>query len=574
MSDNVVEILVKSKDQTKSGFDSANKGASSFGDRMRNVNKVAVGASIGIAAGLLVVGKSSVETSRRMTELDAKSSAVFEGSLGSVQAWAEKNKKAFGSSAREVTGLAANFADLLKPMGFTAQQAAKMATKTLDLSGALAQWSGGQYKAAEVSEILSKAMLGERDQLKSLGISISEADVQQRLAANGADKLTGAALAQAKALATQELIMEKSTDAQKAWANGGRDAATAQGAAASAMATTQETVARLLTPAIVKGTEALAKFAGWAEKNQTTVMVLGGVLAGLAATVLIVNAAVKVYAAGTVIVSAATKAWAATQWLLNAALTANPIGVIVVAVAALVAAFVLAWKKSDTFKSAIVTLGIVGIKSFRFLLTAALSTFGGILTVAEKTMGWLPGGIGDAIKSAKESFDGFKDKTVANLKKTEDALQRVKDKANGIKSPNPIYVKVNDNVSQVTNKLAGLDRKIKGIHGRTMTIYVNYLTTGKSPQTSTDLYGVPRKRAHGGIGGGLLLVGERGRELIKAPQGSTVIPNGTTEAMLAGGGSGGSNQPLIVQLLLDGKVIQQSLLKLKRTTSGGQLGLA
>lgn len=46
----------------------------------------------------------------------------------------------------------------------------------------------------------------------------------------------------------------------------------------------------------------------------------------------------------------ATKAMAAAQWLLNVALTANPIGLIVVAIAALVAGLVLAYKHSETFR--------------------------------------------------------------------------------------------------------------------------------------------------------------------------------------------------------------------------------
>lgn len=46
----------------------------------------------------------------------------------------------------------------------------------------------------------------------------------------------------------------------------------------------------------------------------------------------------------------ATKAATAGQWLLNAAMSANPIGLVVAAIAALVAAFVLLWKKSDAFR--------------------------------------------------------------------------------------------------------------------------------------------------------------------------------------------------------------------------------
>jgi hypothetical protein len=155
-----------------------------------------------------------------MELMDAKAKTVFGGQLSVVQKWAKTNANAMGLTSKEAVGLSANFADLLIPMGFTRAEAAKMSTNVVGLSGALSRWSGGTKSAAEVSEILAKAMLGERDGLKELGISISEADVQTRLLKNGKDKLTGAALEQAKAEATQQLIMEKSTDAQAAYAKG------------------------------------------------------------------------------------------------------------------------------------------------------------------------------------------------------------------------------------------------------------------------------------------------------------------------------------------------------------------
>lgn len=51
--------------------------------------------------------------------------------------------------------------------------------------------------------------------------------------------------------------------------------------------------------------------------------------------------------------AAATKAWAAVQWVLNAALDANPIGIVVIAIAALAAGLVLAYKKSKTFREVV-----------------------------------------------------------------------------------------------------------------------------------------------------------------------------------------------------------------------------
>jgi phage-related protein len=59
--------------------------------------------------------------------------------------------------------------------------------------------------------------------------------------------------------------------------------------------------------------------------------------------------------------AAAAKAQAAAQWLLNAAMSANPIGLVVIAIAALTAAFVIAWKNSETFRN-IVTGAMDAVK--------------------------------------------------------------------------------------------------------------------------------------------------------------------------------------------------------------------
>ncbi|MEV0805727.1 hypothetical protein [Micromonospora sp. NPDC050200] len=55
--------------------------------------------------------------------------------------------------------------------------------------------------------------------------------------------------------------------------------------------------------------------------------------------------------AAAIAANVATKTWAVGQWLLNAALTANPIGLIILAIVALVAAVVLAYRNSETFRN-------------------------------------------------------------------------------------------------------------------------------------------------------------------------------------------------------------------------------
>lgn len=253
---------------------SAGRSVGGFGKALGGLKKAAkIGATAVAAVGVAAVALAPklIDMASNLELMGKKAAAVFEGELGRVEKWAKRNGKAMGLTSREAVGLAANFADLLKPMGFNAKQATDMSTKVLGLSGALAEWSGGTRTAAEVSEILSKAMLGERESLKSLGISITEADVQARLAKKGQEDLTGAALEQAKAIATQELIFEKSTDAQKAFKDGGDSLArTMAGAKATAREWAQDMVVKL-TPAIKTGAKwvqekivpAVQQFAAW-----------------------------------------------------------------------------------------------------------------------------------------------------------------------------------------------------------------------------------------------------------------------------------------------------------------------
>jgi Flp pilus assembly pilin Flp len=250
--------------------------------------------------------------------LDVKAKTVFQDQLPRIKAWADVNRRAFGESSRSVVAMAANMTDLLKPMGFTSAQATDMSMRMLDLSGALSRWSGGTRSAAEVSEILSDALLGETDALKGLGISISAADIQARVAAKGQQDLTGAARAQAEAVATQELILEKSTDAQKAWANGGKEAAEKQNASASNVKESFEKLAVAIQPAIEVLTRLMTAFMDWAAQHQGWVVAIAAVTAGI--------------------------------WLLNIAMNANPIIMIISLIALLVGAFIYLWQNSAAFR--------------------------------------------------------------------------------------------------------------------------------------------------------------------------------------------------------------------------------
>jgi hypothetical protein len=132
-------------------------------------------------------------------------------------------------------------------------------------------------------------------------------------------------------------------------------------------------------------------------------------------------------------VAVATKAWAAAQWLMNAALTANPIGLVVVAIATLVAGLIIAYKKSETFRNIVndafsvvkegaLRLASVAVGAFRMLLNFYLTMVGALVNGAAKAFGWVPG-LGPKLKTAAAKFNTFKDETNAALAKVEKDLK-------------------------------------------------------------------------------------------------------------------------------------------------------
>lgn len=91
--------------------------------------------------------------------------------------------------------------------------------------------------------------------------------------------------------------------------------------------------------------DVLGVFADWS----ATLVPIAGVLLGIALAVKAVQAGLVLLQAGMAAVRIATTLWAGAQWLLSAALSANPIGLVIAAVAALVAAFIWCWHNVDGF---------------------------------------------------------------------------------------------------------------------------------------------------------------------------------------------------------------------------------
>jgi hypothetical protein len=91
--------------------------------------------------------------------------------------------------------------------------------------------------------------------------------------------------------------------------------------------------------------------------------------------VILTATAQKIYAVSTVLMRggqlasiASTNGLAASMLALNAAMRANPVGMIVTAIALVAAGFVIAWKRSETFRNVVITVAQAALKAFASII--------------------------------------------------------------------------------------------------------------------------------------------------------------------------------------------------------------
>lgn len=212
-----------------------------------NMWKIVVGFGAAWAA-VVATWKQFLDLGTNIELTQKKANTVFGEYIKDVEKFADETWKAMWLSKNEFLSAAAGIQDLLIPMWFARDEATKLTTDTIALSWALAEWSWGARTATEVADILAKAYLWETEQLKWLGIALNAEIINQRVAENATKWLKWATEEQSRAMAIQQLILEKSTDAQEAYKNGAGSLARQQAELSATIKNTRDTIAVALIP--------------------------------------------------------------------------------------------------------------------------------------------------------------------------------------------------------------------------------------------------------------------------------------------------------------------------------------
>jgi len=295
------------------------------------------------------------------------------------------------------------------------------------------------------------------------------------------------------------------------------------GAFLVALQVTGAILANVLGPALEGVSGFLSHNTGLIEGAVIGWIAFKGAMLGFQVATMAVNGAIT-------IVRAATVAWTVVQAVFNAVMDANPIMLVVIAVAALVAGAIYCYNHFKIFRDVINGafnvvkiaagwLAITAINAFKFMLDVWMTVAGGILHGAAVAFGWLPG-LGTGLKAADKAFQGLKAGVDSSL---------------------------NSALATVHGFVDGANNALSGIKNKTVTITFNGVNQGSlagSGYTSTTGFsyahgGVVSAAASGGIRNGMVLVGEYGPELVHLPGGSMVYSNSQSRSMAASQAAGG-----------------------------------
>lgn len=323
----VIRFIGDTRDFSRATAQTQSK-LSKFSSGVDRVGRVA-GKALGI--GLLAGGAAMVKLTKAAAEDEAaqtrlanvlkNTTGASKAQIAATERWITAQGKATGITDDELRPALARLTAATGAVG----KAQRLATLAQDVAAG----TGKSYKS--VTEALAKAQNGNISGLSRLGIKTTDA--------------TG------KTKSLQQITKDLAGTYGGTAAKAAETAAGKQKILTTQLGELGEQIGAAVLPAMSRMVEIGLKMTAWVSSHTKLVGVLVGVLATFAAGLYAASVAIRAWSTIVKVAQAVAKAWTAVQWLLNAALNANPISIVVLAIAALVAAVIIAYKKSDTFRA-------------------------------------------------------------------------------------------------------------------------------------------------------------------------------------------------------------------------------
>ena len=311
------------------------------------------------AAGKVIeFGKAAVDAASNLNESISKTGVVFGGAAADVEAWSKSSATSMGLSQQAALEAAGTYGNLAVALGLPQAQAADMSKSLVGLAGDLASFNN--VPVDQALDALKSGLTGETEPLKKFGVNINEATLKAQAMAMGLSDGKGPLDAAAKAQASYALIMKQTGTAQGDFARTSDGLANQQRIAAAQTENMKASLGQALLPVIQQVVGIL---------NQYLIPALK-----ILADFLAANSSWLVPLVGAIgAIVLAYKAWTIAQAALNVVMEANPILLVVVAIAALVAGIIWAYQNVEVFRD-IVDGAFAAVATAFGWITAAAST--------------------------------------------------------------------------------------------------------------------------------------------------------------------------------------------------------
>lgn len=286
-----LDQLNRDLDQTgKSLDDTSQRGTSGFKLLAAGAAGFGIGlATAGIGAALDGIG-NSIELASDKAEAASKVNILFGESADVVTAASEGAAQSVGLSSGAYLTAAGNVGNLVTNMGIAGPAAADMSVDIVQLAADMGSFNN--LPTDQAVEAIGAAFRGETEPIRAFGVMLSDATIKAKALELGLYDGTGALDDSAKATATYQLILEKTSNAQ------GDFARTSEGLANSqkiANARVEEAwtrvgdvlapIAAQIVPMLADGMEALVGFiedvvvavSTWADDNRELLDTLSGI---------------------------------------------------------------------------------------------------------------------------------------------------------------------------------------------------------------------------------------------------------------------------------------------------------
>lgn len=281
-----------------------------------------------------------------LNEAVNKSQIVFGGAFNEIEKWAKGADKALGLSEQQALSFGSTMGSIFKNMGYGENATSRLSKGIINLAADVGSFEN--LSTSNVYEKLRSGLMGEAEPLKQIGIVLNETMVKQKARVMGLISSTKGALSPAmKMQARYALILDQSREKLGDFARTSDALANSKEVLRAQLTNLTTDLGEKLLPMATKFVMWLRNMVTWVDKNRDPLKnwakllgVVGGLFIGLIVSVKTILGIMMLWKNKVMIATAA-------QWLWNAALTLNPIGLVIASITALITGIYLLWKNWD-----------------------------------------------------------------------------------------------------------------------------------------------------------------------------------------------------------------------------------